>query len=45
MAFPYIIQIFIYLTQTKHHPFPVKKKMKFIEGNEIKERGYLKDSL
>lgn len=33
------------LTQTQHHPFPVKKKMKFIEENGIKERGYLIDSL
>lgn len=40
MAFPNIIQIFIYFNTDPTSPIFCEKKMKFIEGNEIKERGY-----
>lgn len=40
MAFPNKIQIFIYFNTDPTSPIFCEKKMKFIEGNEIKERGY-----
>lgn len=44
-AFPNIIKIFIYFNTDPTSPISCEKKLKFIEGNKIKERGYLKDSL
>lgn len=43
--FPNTIQIFIYFNTDTTPTNSCEKKLKFFEGNEIKDRGYLIDSL